>query len=131
MVTDGWEGIKTRFARLLGRGDPHETENAAVLLEDSRSLLIRSSGAATERAQAEQAIAWKTRLADLLERYPQAEGELRRLVADVEAQGVGSTGEVKQSVTGFDNAQQAVQGHGTQLNKFGDHGEANDRAQQS
>jgi hypothetical protein len=36
---DGWEGVKARFARLLGRGDAKEVERAAARLEECRALL--------------------------------------------------------------------------------------------
>ena len=39
MVTDGWEGVRTRFARLLARGDTADTETVAARLERSRTLL--------------------------------------------------------------------------------------------
>jgi hypothetical protein len=123
MVTDGWGGIRKRFARLLGRGSDQEVEAAAARLEKSRGMLSGLSGADLERAQAEQAVVWRTRLGDLLEDHPEVEGELRSLVAEVQAQVIGSAGSVRQQVTGFDQAQQAVQGHGVQHNVFGGQGE--------
>src|SRR5690349_2345004 len=123
MVTDGWQGIRKRFARLLGRGNDQEVEAAAARLEKSRGMLSGLSGADLERAQAEQAVVWRTRLSDLLEDHPEVQGELRSLVAEVQAQVIGSAGSVRQQVTGFDQAQQAVQGHGVQHNVFGGQGE--------
>jgi hypothetical protein len=122
MVTDGWAGFRKRFARLLGRGDDKETEAAAERLEKSRKMLSGLSGAELEKAQAEQAIAWRTRFGDLLEDDPGAANDLQALVADVQAQVIGSAGPVKQQVSGFDQAQQAVQGHGVQSNVFGGQG---------
>jgi hypothetical protein len=119
MVTDGWEGVKARFARLLGRGDPKETEAAAARLEQSRAVLAGSPGPGLERARAEQEIAWRTRLADWLEQHPGAEGDLRALVAEVQAQVAGSAGPVQQHATASGQAQQAVQGHGIQNVTFG------------
>jgi hypothetical protein len=121
MVTDGWEGVRDRFSRLMGRGDPKATEDAAARLENSRAVLAGQSGAALERAQAEQEIAWRTRLADLLESHPEAENELRAVVADVQAQVIGSAVRVEQNVAGFDQARQAVLGQGVQTNAFGGH----------
>jgi len=121
MVTDGWEGVRARFARLLGRGDPKATDEAAARLEDSRAVLAGQSGADLERAQAELEIAWRTRLADLLESHPEVEDELRAVVA--EAQVVGSAVHVEQHVTGSDQAQQAVLGQGVQTNTFGGQGD--------
>ncbi len=123
MVTDGWEGVRKKFARLLGRGDEKETEAAARRLEKSHAIVSGLSGADLENAQAEQAIAWRTRLSDLLESHPDAEGELRQLVAEVQAQVIGSTGPVTQQVMGFDQAQQVIQGHGVQTNVFGGQGD--------
>jgi len=123
MVTDGWEGVRERFARLLGRGDPKAAGDAAGRLEDSRAVLAGRSGADLERARSEQEIAWRTRLADLLESHPEAEDELRTVVADVQAQVIGSAVHVEQHVAGFDQAQQAVLGQGVQTNTFGGQGE--------
>lgn len=119
MVTDGWEGARKRFARLLGRGDEKETEAAAARLEKSQEMLSGLSGAELEKAQAEQAIIWRTRLGELLESHPDTENELRGLVAEVQAQVVGSAGRVQQHAAAFDQAQQAVQGHGVQNVTFG------------
>jgi len=119
MVTDSWEGIRTKAARLFGRGDKQEAEAALARLEQSRAALTAASGAELERAKVEQEIIWRTRLADLLEREPSAEPEVRNLVTEIQ-QTVGSTGDVTQSVVGYDHAQQAVQGHGVQNVTFGD-----------
>jgi hypothetical protein len=123
MVTDGWESVKERFARLLGRGNPQAVKDVAARLEASHALLKGQSGPALERARTEQEIAWRTRLADLLEDHPEAEDELRAAVTAVQAQVIGSAGQVQQQVTGLDQAQQAVQGHGVQTNTFGGQGE--------
>jgi hypothetical protein len=123
MVTDGWEGVRKRFARLLGRGDQKETEAAEARLEKSHEALRGLSGADLEKAQAEQAVLWRTRLADLLENQPDAEAELRSLVAEVQAQVIGAAGRVEQHVTGSDQAQQAVLGTGMQNVNFGGQGE--------
>ena len=122
MVTDGWEGVKSRFARLLGRGDAKKTEATAASLEQSRVVLAGLSGSALEQARGEQEIVWRTRLGDLLEQEPAAEQELRTLVAEVQAQVIGSAGRVEQHAAAFDHAQQAVQGHGVQNVTFGGQG---------
>lgn len=122
MVADGWHGVRDRFARLFGRGNDKETEAATARLEKSREMLAGLSGVDLEKAQAEQAVVWQTRLSDLLEDHPKVEGELRSLVAEVQAQVVGSAGSVRQQVAGFDQAQQAAQGHGVQHNVFGGQG---------
>jgi hypothetical protein len=122
MVTDSWEGVKARFARLFGQGDAGQAEMAAGRLEQSRAELASLSGGDLERARSQQEIAWRTRLGDLLEQDPSVERELQILVADVQAQVTGSVGRVEQHAAAFDQAQQAVQGHGVQNVTFGGQG---------
>lgn len=122
MVTDGWEGVRGRVARLLGRGDAKQAEIAASKLEQSRAALAGLSGAELERAAAEQQVVWRTRLADLLEEDPGAERELRELVAEIQVQTGGSAGTVVQHAVAYDQAQQAVLGHGVQNVNFGGQG---------
>lgn len=119
MVTDGWEGVRARFARLFGRGDAGQAEAAAGRLEQSRAVLAGLSGLDLERARAEQEVIWRTRLGDLLEQDPAAEPELRALIVEVQALVIGSAGRVEQHAAAFDQAQQAVQGHGVQNVTFG------------
>jgi hypothetical protein len=122
MVTDGWEGIRVRFARLLGRGRAKEAEAAEERLEESRQALTGLSGAALERAKTELEIAWRTRLSELLDHDPGAERELRLLAAEAQALAAGSAGPIVQHAAAFDQAQQAVQGHGVQNVTFGGQG---------
>jgi hypothetical protein len=114
MVTDGWAGVKARAARLLGRGHAAGTEVAEGRLEESRAALAGLSGGELERVQAEQAVVWRTRLADLLEENPDAATELQELVTEARAAAGVSAGPVVQHFAAFDQAQQAVQGHGVQ-----------------
>ena len=122
MVTDGWEGMKARVARLFGRGDAARAGEAAGRLEQSRAMLAGLSGAELERARAEQEVIWRTRLRDLLEREPEAEPDVRALVAEAQVLGAGSAGRVEQRAAAFDQAQQAVLGHGVQNVTFGGQG---------
>lgn len=119
MVTDGWEDVKARFAHLFGRGDAKQVEAAAGQLQQSHAALAGLSGPGLECARAEQEIIWRTRLGDLLEQDPTTEEDLRALVAEVQAQVVGSAGGVEQHAAAFDHAQQAIQGHGVQNITFG------------
>ena len=120
MVTDGRVDVKGGFTRLFGRGKAKEAEAAAARLEQSRAALAGLSGADLERAQAEQEVVWRTRLGDLLEQDPATETELRTLVTAVQAQVAGSAGPVQQRAAAYDQAQQAVLGHGVQNVRFGD-----------
>jgi hypothetical protein len=119
MVTDGWEDVKSRFARLLGRGRPADTQAVAAQLDQSHAELASLAGPGLERAQAEQEIAWRTRFGDFLARHPAAEQELRDLVTATQAHINGSVGRVQQFAVAHDQAQQAVQGHGVQNVTFG------------
>ena len=124
MVTDGWEGIKARFAKLLGRGDAAEVDRTVVRLDECHALLAGLAGAELQRARAEQELAWRIRLGDLLDRYPDGESELRSLVAEAGILERGVVWQVEQHVTGSGHAQQAVQGLGFQVNTFGGQGES-------
>jgi hypothetical protein len=86
-VTDVWEAVRGRFARLLGRGDARKTEVAGRWLTQTRDQLA-AAGPGTELQQAREAAAqrWAGRFADLLDEDPGAEAELRALVEEVNAQ---------------------------------------------
>lgn len=116
MATDGWESFKGRIAKVFGRGKPELTQAAAARLDQSRAALEGLSGADLDRVTAEQQIVWRTRLEDLLEQHPEAADELRALVTEVKT---ASTGAVTQQAVAYDQAQQAVLGHGTQIVDFG------------
>lgn len=118
MVTDGWEGAKARFARLLGRGSSRETANAADLLEQSRVSLFQRSGVNLEQARSKEESVWRARLIELIGGHPEIEAELRSLVHEIQAD-LKITGQVAQSAIARDQAQQAVQGYGVQTNIFG------------
>jgi hypothetical protein len=121
MVTDSWDGIKARFARLIGRGHTAEVEAVEARLEQSRAALQGLTGQVFERARVEQEIVWRTRLSDLLERDPSLETELRALITETQAQTIGVAGRIEQHAAAFDQSQQAVQGQGVQNVTFGEH----------
>jgi hypothetical protein len=85
-ATDAWETAKRGFARLLGRGDPKQEQLAERRLEETREQLTVLEGADLEQASAALAQRWADRLADLLEEHPDAEGDLRTLVQQIQAQ---------------------------------------------
>lgn len=72
-----------------------------------------------ELQRAQQKFGWRIRLSDLLGRQPEAEHELRALISNVETHADNSADPVKQHVIGSEQAQQAVQRHGIQVNTFG------------
>jgi hypothetical protein len=84
-VTDVWESVRGRFARLLGRGDARRTQVAEGWLEQTREQLT-SAGAELEPVRAAVAERWAGRFADLLDEEPAVEADLRALVEEVAAQ---------------------------------------------
>jgi hypothetical protein len=85
-ITDVWEAVRGRFARLLGRGDPRRTQVAEQWLAQTREQLSGAAGAELEQAREGQAERWAGRFADLLDEDPSIEVELRGLVEEVAAQ---------------------------------------------
>jgi hypothetical protein len=85
-TTDAWEAARYKFARLLGRGDPDKMKTAERRLEETREQLTNTTGAVLERVRGALEVQWTTRLADLLDEYPEAESDLRALVAEIQAQ---------------------------------------------
>ncbi|MEV1002685.1 hypothetical protein [Nonomuraea sp. NPDC050202] len=83
-ATDAWQMARDGYARLLGRGDEDHTRLTESRL-DELAVRVESAGPETRAEVRAQALtAWQVRLADLLEERPEAEAELRDLVARVE-----------------------------------------------
>jgi hypothetical protein len=86
-MTDVWESARSRFARLLGRGDARKTEVAERwLAQTCEQLGAAGSGAALEQARDAAADRWAGRFADLLDEDPAVEAELRTLVEEITAE---------------------------------------------
>lgn len=89
-------------------------------LEGSRTELEGLSGQELVQARSRVEAAWQARLGDLVEDDPGAAVRLEALVTEAAARVPQTTiGSVQQHAVAFDNAQQAVQGHGIQTNTFG------------
>ena len=83
-VTDVWESVRGRFARLLGCGDARRTETAERwLAQTSEQLTAAGPGTALEQARQNAVERWAGRFADLLDEDPGLEAELRALVEEV------------------------------------------------
>lgn len=83
MVTDAWEDVRGKIARLFGRGQLDlGTERR---LDATRGQLGAASSAELEQVRAILAAQWATRLADLLDEHPDAEADLRALVEEIRA----------------------------------------------
>jgi hypothetical protein len=85
-ITDAWEAVRGRFARLLGRGDARRTEVTEQWLAQTREQLAAAGSGSVERMREAQAERWAGRFADLLDEDPGVEAELRALVQEVAAQ---------------------------------------------
>src|SRR5215831_9119757 len=81
VVTDGWEGVRRKVARLFGRGQPDPAIERR--LDKTRDQLAAAPPAEVEQVQAAQAAQWQTRFADLLAAHPDAEPELAALVEEL------------------------------------------------
>jgi hypothetical protein len=81
MVTDGWEGVRHKVARLFGRGEPDPAIERR--LDATRQELAAASPAELSAVQAALAAQWQTRFADLLADRPEAEAGLAGLVGEL------------------------------------------------
>jgi hypothetical protein len=86
-VTDVWESVRDRFARLIGRGNARKTEAAEKwLAQTHEQLTVAVPGTELERIRDAQAERWSGRFEDLLDEDPSIEAGLRRLVDEVAAE---------------------------------------------
>jgi hypothetical protein len=85
-ITDAWEAVRGRFARLLGQGDARKTEAAERWLAQTREQLTAAApGKELDRAREAAAERWSGRFADLLDEDPGLEAGLRALMEEVAA----------------------------------------------
>lgn len=85
-ITDLWESVRARFARLLGRGDARRTEVAEGWLAQTREQLAAAGPGTVEQVRHAAAERWAGRFADLLDEDPDIEAGLRALVDEVAAE---------------------------------------------
>ena len=85
-ITDVWEAVRGRFARLLGRDDGRRTRVAEQWLAETRQQLTVAAGSDLEQVRQGQAERWAGRFADLLDEDPGVAAELRALLEEVAAQ---------------------------------------------
>jgi hypothetical protein len=81
MVTDGWEGVRHRVARLFGRNQPDPVIERR--LDATRDQLTAATPGDLEKVQAVMAAQWETRFTDLLTDHPDAQTELAGLVEEL------------------------------------------------
>ena len=76
-VTDAYDTIRDRVARLFGRGNPDPA--TASRLDNTRADLSDATATAVEQARAVHTAQWQVRFADLVDAYPEAANELAQL----------------------------------------------------
>jgi hypothetical protein len=118
MATDGWGEIKARLVQVLGHGDVARTDRVRSRLEQTRIDLLTAVQADQEQIAGQLEAVWQGRLLDLLEEDPAIEGELRALVDTAQSLLSQRLSMGQQQVGSFGRAQQAIQGHGIQVNTF-------------
>jgi hypothetical protein len=124
IVPDAWKLAKSGFSRLLGRQNPARIQIIEARIDQTRSAL-ESAGDQVDKVKEEHQIAWSTRLGDALAENPSIADEFRDLVGRIDAINSRSLGSVSQESVAYDNAQQAVLGHGYQVNNFSSQGTGN------
>jgi hypothetical protein len=120
MVTDGWEGVRKKIAALFGRGDQKQTEAVQGRLDQSQAELAKLSGDELAKAQQQLANKWQTRFQDLLDDHPDAEQDLRAILNEIGAGGIGGAAVIQQNTQAHDQAKVAVQAQGVMHVNFGD-----------
>src|ERR1035437_10184817 len=85
-ITDVWDAVRGRVARLLGRGDYRKTQVSEQWLAQTRQQLTTAAGVELERVREAQAERWTGRFADLLDEDPGLEAELRALMKKIAGQ---------------------------------------------
>lgn len=81
MVSDAWNGVRPRFARLFGRGDSGQDAAQLARLDRDHTHLQSLPLAARDEQGAALAAQWTVRLLDLVEAEPDVAVALRELIA--------------------------------------------------
>jgi len=97
-VTDAFEGVRAKVARIFGRGQ--SDERIQRRLDQTRQQLAAANPEERERAQETQALRWQTRIADLLADHPEAAAELQALMAEFRPALPDGGGNVSNTITG-------------------------------
>ena len=97
-VTDAWEDVRNKIARLFGRGQLDQ--QAERRLDATRELLTPAESAELEQLQVAEAARWESRFADLLANHPDAMSELAALVKDLTAALPADSGNVTNTISG-------------------------------
>ena len=113
-ITDVWEAVRDRFAKLIGRSNARKTEVAEQWLAQTRDqLTAAAAGSGLERAQEAAAERWAGRFADLLDEDPGLEAQLRALVEEVAVQLPAAASAADHSVAAGRDVNVTASGSGT------------------
>lgn len=97
-VTDGFETVRHKVARLFGRGKPEASIERR--LDATRRQLTAAAPEELENVRAAQAGKWQTRFADLLDDRPEVAVELSVIVAELQSSVRDVGGAVRNTITG-------------------------------
>lgn len=97
-VTDGFETVRHKVARLFGRGKPEA--GIERRLDATRQQLTAAASGELDNVRAAQAGQWQTRFADLLEDRPEIAVELSVIVAELQSVVRDVGGAVRNTITG-------------------------------
>ena len=115
MMTDGWSGLKRRFATLFSPGR-RGMKHAEQRLENTRAIILADPNSETVRAQV--ASEWEEEFRRLVLENPNVASPLRQLINDVSRlEGnvkINEVKHVKQQAEARDNATVFQQGAGNQ-----------------
>lgn len=81
MATDAWQATRSGVARLFGRGGPDRQTAVEAQLDGNAALVARAED--PDEVRQTLAPVWRLELAALLREHPDAEDELRTLVAQI------------------------------------------------
>jgi hypothetical protein len=76
-ATDAWGAAREGVLAVFGRAGDRRREMAAARLDADAAAIESAADGEREAVRAELLLAWQTRLADLLEEFPEAREELQ------------------------------------------------------
>jgi hypothetical protein len=82
MATDAWQATRTGVARLFGRGGPARQTAIETQLDGHAALVAQAED--PDEVRQSLAAVWRLELTALLSQHPDAEDELRALVAQIQ-----------------------------------------------
>jgi hypothetical protein len=85
-ATDAWQAARDGVLALFGRGGDRRREAAAARLDEDAAAVEAAAPGERDGVRAQLLPKWQTRLADLLEEYPEAREELQAWVQRVRDQ---------------------------------------------